>query len=61
MQISSFPRRRGRCGESIFKNLRAFNYLLDSDGKLQIPDFVVHQYDLEHVIVEESSDDEILL
>ena len=41
--------------------LRAFNYLLDGDVKLQISDFVVHHKDLENAFVEDSSDDEMLL
>ena len=40
--------------------LCAFNFLLDGDVKLKIPDFIVHQLDLEHANVE-ASDDEIEL
>ena len=37
--------------------LRAFNFLIDGDVKLKIPDFVVHQLNLENANAEASNDE----
>ena len=38
--------------------LRALNFLYDGDGKLQIPDFIGHERDLENAPLDAESDEE---
>ena len=67
----------GRCGKSFFQKrllpfncemmfvinsgLRAFNFLLDGDVKLQIPDFNRLERDLENGPLDAESDEEMKL
>ena len=40
----------------INSGLRAFNFLLNGDKKLKIPDFIVHERDLENVPLDAEND-----
>ena len=39
--------------------LRSFDFLLDGDVKLQLPDFIVHKRDLANAVHVEDSDEEL--
>jgi hypothetical protein len=39
-----------------FLTLRAFNFLLDGDVRLSIPDFITHEKDLANADLDEGSD-----
>ena len=41
--------------------LRAFNFLLDGDVKLNLPDFITHKRDTLNVIINDESDEELNL
>ena len=71
--LSTSPRNNGIVNDSFQKRLlpfnckmmlvinsglRACNFLLDGDVKLQIPDFIVHERDLENAPLDAESDEE---